>query len=299
MEDGGSETAQDGVPELSVVIAARNAAGVVGDQIRALLAQDAPGTWEVVIADNGSSDGTADVAMAAAAGDYRLRVADASASRGIGPARNAGAAAAEGRLLAFCDADDVVGERWVSSMMTALREHEYVTGPLEIDSLNDPRAVAARGRWLASRRVPDFHGVIEFANGCNIGVHRTTLERAGGFQSMDMGGDDIDLAIRLHQLGVHVEFEQGALVHYRFRNGLRAIWGQGIAYGKAQPSLAARARAAGLPVPRAKIRARSWVWLATHIGLLLHSQWRGRWLWAAATKAGLVVGSIRVHRIDI
>ncbi|HEU6446740.1 MAG TPA: oligosaccharide flippase family protein, partial [Gaiellaceae bacterium] len=75
--------------ELSVVIPARNAAGTIGDQLESLARPRFHRPWEVVVVDNGSTDGTADVARSYA-GRVRLRVVNASDRPGIAYARNRG-----------------------------------------------------------------------------------------------------------------------------------------------------------------------------------------------------------------
>src|SRR5688500_9296124 len=97
----------------SVVVPVRDGAATIGEQLAALAQQDFPGSWEVVVADNGSRDGTADVVRSFRDRLPGLRLVDASARPGASHARNAGAAAATGEVLAFCDADDVVDPGWL------------------------------------------------------------------------------------------------------------------------------------------------------------------------------------------
>jgi hopene-associated glycosyltransferase HpnB len=61
-------------PPVAVVIPARNEAESIGQTVSGLLAQDYPGEVSVILVDDSSTDGTADVALAAAAGDRRLSV---------------------------------------------------------------------------------------------------------------------------------------------------------------------------------------------------------------------------------
>src|SRR5690606_10578144 len=100
----------DGRPQISVVIPARDAARWIDAQLGALACQEVPVPWEVVVADNGSTDDT--VARAEAWADrLPVRVVDASGRPGPNHARNQGTAAARGDLLLYCDADDVVQDR--------------------------------------------------------------------------------------------------------------------------------------------------------------------------------------------
>jgi glycosyltransferase involved in cell wall biosynthesis len=80
---------------LSVVLPCRDAAGHLGDALRALADEQLDQPWEIVVADNGSRDRTRAVALSFQ-DSVALRVVDASRRRGPGFARNVGAAAACG-----------------------------------------------------------------------------------------------------------------------------------------------------------------------------------------------------------
>jgi glycosyltransferase involved in cell wall biosynthesis len=88
-------------PLLSVVMPVWNGAEFIEEAVRSLLDQHDAGPLEVVVADDGSTDASADVAEAAGARVVRRPHA------GVAAARNVGLAAARGELLTFLDADDV------------------------------------------------------------------------------------------------------------------------------------------------------------------------------------------------
>ncbi len=93
---------------VSVVIPALNAAAFVRDAVGSALGQrglPAAASLEVIVVDNGSTDGTADIVRDAFGGG--VRIVTETAAQGIGPARNAGIAAAGGDAIALLDADDI------------------------------------------------------------------------------------------------------------------------------------------------------------------------------------------------
>jgi dolichyl-phosphate beta-glucosyltransferase len=94
-------------PELSVVVPCYNAAGVLGHSLSALTAHlgGLDRTWEIVLVDDGSEDGTWEVAVAAAAADARVTAVRLPANRGKGRAVSEGMARARGRCRIFTDAD--------------------------------------------------------------------------------------------------------------------------------------------------------------------------------------------------
>jgi glycosyltransferase involved in cell wall biosynthesis len=87
--------------------------------LEALAGQGYEDDWEVVIA----TDGTADIARRYAPRFKAPTVVDSRPSRGHSAPRNAGAKAARGELLVFCDADDVVAPGWLEAMADAARHY--------------------------------------------------------------------------------------------------------------------------------------------------------------------------------
>ena len=286
----------NGPVELSIVIPARNAADFLGHQLAALTAQGWNGTWEVVVAvDTASTDGTAAV-VRQYAGSGRIRLVDAPPGGGPGASRNVGATAAAGSALAFCDADDIVGDGWVAAMGEALRRHEFVTGPLELNRLNPSWAVEARGRSFANQR-PVFEGLFPYASSCNLGLRRPLFERAGGFDPAWRVGEDLELSLRLWLSGAEVHFEPAAVVHYRYRPTLAATFRQARAYGRVRPVLAERLRREGRKAPTRAGGLRNWGWLIRHLNLLTVPAGRAKWLWVAGQRVGNLEGSLRVRRL--
>ena len=92
---------------LSIIIPCRNAARTIEETLQALADQKWPAAWEVIVADNGSTDNLARVVAKYTLRIPHLRLVDASARRGASYARNIGVNAATGEYILFCDADDV------------------------------------------------------------------------------------------------------------------------------------------------------------------------------------------------
>ena len=121
---------------ITVVVPVRDAMPWLPAQLEALAAQEGDLEWEVVVADNGSTDSSVEVAREWSARNPRFRVVDASARLGPGAARNIGVDAARGTLLAFCDADDLVSPGWLAGMAAALERADVVAGVFDFCSLN-------------------------------------------------------------------------------------------------------------------------------------------------------------------
>jgi glycosyltransferase involved in cell wall biosynthesis len=289
------DTLPDGpAPTVSVVIPAYDAAATVDAQLDALLAR--PGDFEVIVADNGSTDDTRAIVEHRRGRDPRVRLVDASARRGPSAARNAGARAARAEQIAFCDADDIVAEGWLTAIVDALGAHDFVTGPVELARLNPPWLVAAKGT-TGTQGLVWFEGRFPFASSCNIGIRRDLFLAAGGFdESLDVG-EDVDLAMRLYLDGTEVAYTPDGVVHYRYRPDRSDLFKRARAYGASRPELAERLRVrSGTPVPRWR-GVRNWLWLVRHVGDLRDPAGQAHWLWTAGLRIGALEGSVHTRHL--
>ncbi len=284
---------------VSVVIAARNAEDTIGEQLRALCEQPWPDAGEIIVADNGSTDRTAIVAAEFHSAEVPVRVIDAGQIAGAGYARNRGVAAAAFSKIAFCDADDVVGDGWIVAIAAGLDRASAVGGSLAFDRLNPAWSVGSRGRLLASEQLPVFDGVFPVLSSCNLGIQRRTFDQLGGFDVSFLRGQDAELSLRLHKAGHTALFLQDAVVHYRMRSTLRDIYAQARGWGQVQVALRSIIADGGNHGPAARstrATARSWMWLGARAPLLLSRSGRARWAYVAGTRIGALTEARRQRR---
>jgi glycosyltransferase involved in cell wall biosynthesis len=282
--------------ELSVVVAAYNAADTIEAQLRALLGQEWDGLWEVVIADNGSSDGTGDIVGRVADGDARVRIVDASDLAGAGHARNVGVREALGASIAFCDADDVVGAGWVAAMGDALRQAPFVTGPQEYETLN-PRWMHGAFGTRTAKELQWFSGIFPFGPTANLGIRRPLFEVVGGFDNDFRVGQDLDLCLRVWLTGEQLQFVDAAVVHYRYRADMGSLWRRARQYGAVAPAISRRLADEGCSTPSPWHGARNWLWLVRRVPSLRSKSGRARWVVVAGGCTGRLTGSIRARQL--
>ena len=210
-------------PQLSVVICVRNGAPHIAHQLSALSRQEATVSWEVVVSDNGSTDDTVGVVMSVAE-DFpvALRVVDASSRTGVSHARNVGASAARGKLLAFCDSDDAVAPGWVQAAAEGLAKVELLGGALR-ELTSDPRGEKP-GAWIegGSYVHASFGGAVI---GCNFAVRRDSYFAVGGFDESlpPYGCDDVEFSLRANTAGLVVGQSSDMVVHFRRTTGTRDV----------------------------------------------------------------------------
>ncbi|HYI44356.1 MAG TPA: glycosyltransferase family 2 protein [Actinomycetota bacterium] len=278
-----------------MVIPAWNAASTLGSQLEALSLQTFAGKWEVVIADNGSTDGTGDVARGWASRIPVLRVVDASARQGSGYARNFGAASAEGELILYCDSDDVVSPVWVEEMTKTAVGGDLIAGSQNTELLNDSVAMPwqpAPRTWIPGAGTEVF---LPFAPGSNFGIWKNVLEQLGGWdESYVYAGDDLEICWRAQLQSFELVIAENALVHYRHRTSLRSFASQRYKWARANPKLFAQFRDKGMQRPSLKVAGRRWASLVYRLPWALFSpRWRAEWVYRAAVASGYLVGSLK------
>jgi glycosyltransferase involved in cell wall biosynthesis len=280
--------------DLSVVIPCMNGADVIGEQLTALSRQEWDRPWEVIVADNGSTDGTAAVVEKHRGNLPHLRWVDASGRRGAAYARNAGVAAARGRAIAFCDADDQVGSGWLAAMGNALDRHGFVAARIDLAKLNPPQLVhGIKNPQESGLQRIDYPPYLPHAGGSTLGVSRAAHEAVGGFDEAVQYVEDADYCFRLQLNGVKLEFVPEALVHYRFKDRNSALFNQARRWGERNVMLYKRYRgAARIENPWRRHLSR-WYALIRRAPSLLEEKNRPGWMKTLGTQVGVLQGALR------
>lgn len=297
-------------PSLTVVIPMRDAAATIDAQLEALVAQSYDGPWEIVVADNGSTDDSADRVRAWSARSDRIRLVEASDEQGAHYARNRAIEDSDGELVLFCDADDVVRPGWIAAMVEALSHHDLVGGRLVIDRINPEPARTWSGPGPLSTTATDdgvrrHRGGVDFAVAANLGTHRRVTDAIGGWRGDYDGCEDVDFSLRAQLAGFTIGSAPDAMVDYRVRSDLRSLARNFYFYGKgaarfarhelaAQREVAARAGRPGQPGAGA---GEGWTlmwWVVRSVPAAITSEkTRGLWVRTVAHATGFLVGRVR------
>lgn len=274
---------------MSVVVPVRNGLPWLEEQLAALFSQDCSEPWEVIVADNGSTDRSRSVAREAGERGHPVRSIDASAVHGPAAARNAGARAAAGDLLVFCDADDIVQPGWLSACVRALEQSEAAGGVFDSWSLNG-RPPPSPLVFAVPPAMRQF-GFLQAGLSSNLAVRRQPFEEVGGFAEDLTVGEDTDLCWRLQLAGYRFVVAEDAVVARRDRSGFKEVLARFIAYGRCGPALYRRYRGTGLRREVATA-AKSWAWLLLSLPRLANPERRTKWAEIAGWRAGRLYGSI-------
>jgi glycosyltransferase involved in cell wall biosynthesis len=184
---------------VSVVIPARNEAKHIDRCIEGIRVQEGvDGDVEILVVDNGSTDGTGEVARR-----MGVRVIEQGAGT-VGSLRNAGARETRGEVIAFVDGDCVPGNGWLAAAISTLREK----GAAAAGSYHDiPEDCGWIGRTaeLIQEGKREFNA--SYIPSGNMFVLRKAFEGVGGFDERLETNEDVDLCQRLVKSGYSISID--------------------------------------------------------------------------------------------
>jgi cellulose synthase/poly-beta-1,6-N-acetylglucosamine synthase-like glycosyltransferase len=226
-----SEPVPGSLPPVTVVVPVKDGAADLARLLPSLAALDYPrDRLEVLVVDNGSSDGTAEVARR-----LGVPVLSETAVRSSYAARNRGAAAARGEWIAFTDADCVATPDWLRRLLAPPLPPDVGAVVGEVEAFEAETAVQRLTERFGLMRhaVTLPHKALPCFSTANVAVRKDALARLGGFREDVRFFGDMDLSWRLQlQLGARLLFRPEARILHRHRRGVEALWRQGVQHGR-------------------------------------------------------------------
>ena len=205
---------RDRTPDVSVVVSTYQRRERLPRLIAALEKQTLdPGSFEVLIVDDASTDGTTELLMElAAASPLQLRPLRNERNSGPARGRNNGWRHARGPILAFTDDDCVPAPDWLERGLSAMRDGVDILVGRTIPAPDQLHQFGAFSRTMSTTDE-------RYYATCNIFYRRADLEAVGGFDEgfRNPGGEDTDLAYRVRRIGRRASFAGDVLVHHDVR----------------------------------------------------------------------------------
>jgi GT2 family glycosyltransferase len=224
----------------SIIVCTRNGRSRIGACLEAIhRSYRTDRTYETLVIDDGSTDGTADFVEKNFPWVRLIRLEPC----GLSAARNAGAAAATGEILAFTDDDCQPDAEWLARLTPIFADGKFAAagGPnLPPPPRDWEQAVVCAAPGAPSHVMLDDVEA-EHLPGCNLVVTRAAFESIGGFDpQFHTAGDDVDFCWRLRDAGHRLGFSPGAFVWHSRRHSIRAFLRQQLGYGRAERLLLAK-----------------------------------------------------------
>jgi glycosyltransferase involved in cell wall biosynthesis len=181
-----------------------------------------PENFEVIVIDNGSTDGSRAVAEAAGG----VIVLD-EPTPGSYHARNKGLRMARGRIIAFTDADCAPSPDWLEKSLARLADAPDVAILAGAIAVFDEESSGRPSPALLYERAFSFDQKANAARGVSVTANwispAPVIARAGGFDGALRSGGDFQLSQAIAHMGGRVEYFDGAHVRHPARGSLRAL----------------------------------------------------------------------------
>jgi glycosyltransferase involved in cell wall biosynthesis len=284
----------DAGPEASVVIPMLNASEHLAAALDSVAGQQAAWDWEVVVADNGSTDDSREIVES-----YRdrlpgLTLVDASAQKGRPYALNVAVQASRGRSVIFFDSDDVLAPGYLQAMLEALRTDELACASTDVEGLNALPTFSLRPSGQRDGPM-NYYSFLPWGGGGTLGVTRRLFDALGGFDASIAYLEDIDFCWRAQlDHGARLAFVEEAVLRHRYRADVRGVFEQTRRWSRDEAKLRRIYEDRGMP-PAARFRTvRGIWWLCRRLGMLRDPAGRFKWLKRFGNVVGQLEGRLRL-----
>lgn len=212
---------------VSVVIPARDEGSWVRRTVEAVLERSPGYLLEIIVVDDGSSDGSCDFIREEYRGSGTVKLIEGEGA-GVARARNLGASTARGEFLVFLDAHVIPDPGWLDELVALLRDPSVGLAALGVRDIENPQSVGytctfvdenlGEG-WLAQQSTEPYE--VPCIMGCCSGMRRELFHEMGGFDPRHVrwGVEDVEMSLRTWYLGYRCMVSpQAQVAHYFKRN---------------------------------------------------------------------------------
>jgi GT2 family glycosyltransferase len=224
-------------PLASIVVVSHNTLVFTRMCLETVLA-NTPDTFEVIVVDNASSDGSVDYLRALAASDAKVRVVTNDRNAGFPAACNQGLALARGEFEVLLNSDTMVPPGWLRRLLAALgRDRSALVGPVTNRIGNEAEVPTAYETWGDYLREARARGAAHAGSTFEIptltmfclAMHRETRDRLGALDDRFGVGtlEDDDYSLRARRAGHALLCAEDVLVHHFGEASFGALYEKG------------------------------------------------------------------------
>ena len=278
------------LPSISVVVPVKDRADELRRCLDSIARVDYPRElMQLIVVDDGSRDDSAVVARQCGA----QVVPSGGVGRGPAAARNVGARAASGEILAFIDSDCTASPAWLQELLPAFSDAQTAAVGGLVDGLYRDTSIDRYESVMSSltlgnrERTGNSGDDTFYLPSCNLLVRRRSFHAVGGFRDEMHVGEDVDLTWRLRDRGWTIRYLPFGRIYHAHRSTIRSFMSRRFDYGTSEGTLQRLhpQRRKRLVVPPQ---------LALLLALALFAPATGGWSLVGAT--GLLVGDGLVRR---
>jgi GT2 family glycosyltransferase len=210
---------------VSIVIPSRDEGPWLRRTVEAVLATSGGHEVEVIVVDDGSSDGSADFLRRGIEGPARVVQ---GGELGVARARNRGAVEARGDYIIFVDANVVPDEGWLDEMVGLLEDPSVGLAGVGVRDYENAASVGYSCMFIDERlqegwSPPPSHEEpfdVPCIIGCCVGIRRTLFEEIGPFDPghVRWGVEDVEMSVRAWRMGYRCAVSPRAQVAHYFKH---------------------------------------------------------------------------------
>lgn len=207
-------------PTVSVIVPTFNGKDTLNLTIEALLSQSYPKhEYEIIIVDDGSTDGTSDFMREFPKIDYYMQ-----ANAGSYSARNLGIGKAKGTILAFTDADCIPDKSWLEQGVKAIVSGRYEILVGRIDFLLSSKISAVEAYDINFHMLQEYYcKILHSGATANILVNRNVIEKIGPFDTKLRSGGDMEFCRRAKEMQLTIGYGDSVIVYHPTRKTLKEL----------------------------------------------------------------------------
>lgn len=228
------------LPTVSIVIPVKDRADELRRCLESIIRIDYPKeNLQLIVVDDGSRDNSAEVARQLGT----LVVTSGGTGRGPAAARNIGARAATGEILAFIDSDCTASTGWLAELVPTFDDQAMAAVGGQVDGMCTESAVDRYEAVMSSlsigtrERIGNKGDDTFYLPSCNLLVRRTVFLNVGGFEESMHVGEDVDLTWRLRDKGWTIAYLPAGRILHEHRSSIRSFMSRRFDYGTSEGML--------------------------------------------------------------
>jgi len=202
-------------------------------------------SFEIILVDNNSTDRSRSIAESFySKHDQRIKLTIISEIKpGPAAARNTGSRVAQGRYLAFTDADCVADKNWITESVQAFDDDSISAVAGNIEGYKPSNSVECFHSLFTLRGLnvsKTFESFTLDSGGfstTNLVVREDVFEQIGRFDEDLRYGEDHDLCARIYRAGYKIKTITGGTIYHIHRRGISSTWRQGYYFGTGHGNL--------------------------------------------------------------
>lgn len=224
---------------ISVIVPVYNDSRGLKDTLESLVNQNfPPENFEIIVADNGSTDNTLDVAKEFIQKYSKLiRFVVEDKTQSSYAARNKGIKNAKGAIVAFIDADMSVDKDWLTGISYSLEEHQVDYLACNVEIFTKGKSIFGLYNKMTGFPVEDYVRDLHFAPTCCLVVRKIVFENAGLFDSRLISSGDKEFGTRVYKLGYKIYYDSNIVMKHPARSSFKQLFSKSFRIGRGAQQL--------------------------------------------------------------